>query len=272
MTIIIFSLLNLNLSSATNPLNLVKEWTDADMNLLDETGASINRLFLFYADWCSACRRYKPQFHKFAPKLPPSVEIIQINLDKAPLLGSRFRISHLPSLFHQLDADFRKADTFQGNLDKYFEAEAWQGVATMGPLSPPKIRKYESSSHPKTLSSIYKSIERLGVSVSTFVILFSTLLLFIAFFIIWCIWLYTDYKLNSHNFTKEAVKERIKFLRQQPQYRDEFGEDELSEKDDNGNESDSESESESESSEDENEISETAPLRGRRSSLKNRLK
>ena len=268
MTIIIFSLLNLNLSSATNPLNLVKEWTDADMNLLDETGASINRLFLFYADWCSACRRYKPQFHKFAPKLPPSVEIIQINLDKAPLLGSRFRISHLPSLFHQLDADFRKADTFQGNLDKYFEAEAWQGVATMGPLSPPKIRKYESSSHPKTLSSIYKSIESLGVSVSTFVILFSTLLLFIAFFIIWCIWLYTDYKLNSHNFTKEAVKERIKFLRQQPQYRDEFGEDEFSEKDDSGNESDSESES----SEDENEISETAPLRGRRSSLKNRLK
>lgn len=254
--------------------NVIKEWTDDQMSLLDES-TGINRIYLIYADWCGACRRFKPKFTQITPKLvqlspSPPLEIVQINLDKAPLIGSRFRISHLPSLFHQMDGEFRKIDGFRENLDKYFLEKAWSGLPTMGPLSPPRGRTAAAAAKgapPKKLSSITDSIESLGVTVPTFVLLSSTSLLFISFFLIWCIWLYTDYKLNAHNFTDEAIKERIKFLKTQPEFRDQFDLSELDEKDDSGEESDTETEPEPETSSDE-----TVPLRGRRSSVKNRLK
>lgn len=253
------------LSSLISASNVINEWTDDQLTRLDESGPEINRLFLIYADWCGACRRYKPKLHQIAPKLvqlsPSPLEIIQINLDKAPLIGSRLRISHLPSLFHQIDGEFRKLDTFKESLDKYFEEKLWIGSPSMGPLSPPRGRSPTGAPNKKSSSSITEYIENLGVSVPVFVLLSSTFLLFISLFVIWCVWLYTDYKLNAHNFTDEAIKERIKFLRTQPEFRDEFDVSDFEEK-----ESDTETESEPETSD------ETAPLRGRRSSIKNRLK
>lgn len=247
--------------------NVIKEWTDQQINLLDETGTHINRLYLIYADWCGACRRYKPKLNEITPKLvqlsPSPLEIIHINLDKSPLIGSRFRISHLPTVFHQIDGEFRKLDTFKEKLDKYFETKAWIGTPTMGPLSPPR-GKTPPGAPRKRSNTITEYIENLGVSVPVFVLLSSSLLLFLTLFVIWCVWLYTDYKLNAHNFTDEAIKERIKFLRTQPEFRDEFDLSELEEKDDSGEESDTETEPET--------SDEAAPLRGRRSSIKNRLK
>lgn len=254
--------------------NVIKEWTDDQMALLDES-SGINRIYLIYADWCGACRRFKPKFTQITPKLvqlsPSPLEIVQINLDKAPLIGSRFRISHLPSLFHQMDGEFRKIDGFRENLDKYFHDKAWSGMPTMGTLSPPRDKTTAAAkgAPPKKSSSITDFIESLGVTVPTFVLLSSTSLLFIALFLIWCIWLYTDYKLNAHNFTDEAIKERIKFLKTQPEFRDQFDLSELDEKDDSGAESDTETETEPETSSDE---TVPVPLRGRRSSIKNRLK
>lgn len=250
--------------------NSVQEWTDDQLDRLNENDPQINRLFLVYAEWCGACRRYKPKLHQSVPKLvqlsPSPLEIIQINLDKSPLIGSRFRVSHLPSVFHQIGGEFRKIDTFKEKLEVYFEKKIWVGTPTMGPLSPPRSKQSPSNTKKSSSSnSISAFIADLGVSLPVFVLLSSTLLLFIVFFIIWCIWLYTDYKLNAHNFTDEAIKERIKFLRTQPEFRDEFGGSDLDSKEDSGEESDTETDNESE-------VNETKPLRGRRSSIKNRLK
>lgn len=251
--------------------NVIKEWTDHQLSLLDET-TGINRIYLVYADWCSACRRFKPKLNQITPKLvqlsPSPLEIIHINLDKAPLIGSRFRISHLPSLFHQIDGEFRKLDNYRDNLDKYFEDKVWIGSPTMGPLSPPRDKTATTKGAPnKTSKSITEFIEKLDLTVPTFVLLSSTCLLFISFFVIWCVWLYTDYKLNAHNFTEEAIKESIKFLKTQPEFRDQFDLSELEEKEDSGEESDTETEQETCTS-----SNETVPLRGRRSIIKNRLK
>lgn len=252
--------------------NVFHDWTDEQLERLDDSSAEVNRLILVYADWCGACRRFKPKLQQSIPKLvqisPSPLEIVQINLDKAPLMGSRLRVSHLPTLYHQIGGEFRKLDTFKENLESYFEKKLWVGIPTMGPLSPARgIKQPADKSKNSSGFTITGFIDDLGISLPAFVLLVSTLFMFITFFVIWCVWLYTDYKLNAHNFTEEAVKERIKFLRKQPEFRDEFGGPEFDSKEDSGNESDTETESDSESMR-----SETRPLRGRRSSIKNRLK
>lgn len=69
----------------------------------------------------------------------------------------------------------------------------------------------------------------------------SMLAMIVVLFAIWIVWLYTDYKLNGHRLTEEAVQERIRLLRRMEN--EEFGKDRDSEEDeDNGNESDKESE------------------------------
>lgn len=263
---LIISLFSLISATSSN----VEDWTDDHLARVDEFAPEINRLYLFYADWCGACRRYKPKFLEAAEKifkLNPEVKLIKINLDKAPQLGSRFRISHLPSVFHQIGEEFRKVDVFQGNLETFIERKAWIGTSTMGQLSPPRGRTEPTRRGKKGPFSIQKYIEDLGVSMPVFILLASSLLIFITLFIVWCIWLYTDYKLNAHNFTEEAIKERIKFLKTQPEFAGEFGSDFEEEKDDSGEESDTETEPEPDTD------NENAPLRrGRRSSLKNRLK
>jgi thiol-disulfide isomerase/thioredoxin len=254
---------------------LIKEWTDDQIALLDESSSEINRIYFIYADWCGACRRFKPKFSQIIPKLvqlsPSPLEIIQIDLDKAHLLSSRFRISHLPSLFHQIGGEFRKIDSYRENLDKYFEEKAWIGIPTMGPLSLPrdKISKAPKGAPQKKLvHSVTEYIDSLGVTFPTFLLLSSSCLLFIAFFVIWCVWLYTDYKLNAHNFTDEAIKERIKFLKTQPEFRDQFDLSEVEDKDESGEESDTtQTQTEPETS-----LDDSTPLRGRRSIVKNRLK
>ena len=269
----------------------VQDWTDEDLLRIDTATPNTHRIILFYADWCGACRRYKPKFAKTVPKLPAlspyPLEIIQIDLDKGAGLGSRFRISHLPSLFHQSaeDGKFRKIDGFKEDLEGYFGGKLWGGVNPMGALNPPRNKKVDSKSSSNPKFNLIKSIQDTGIPIPLFVLLFSTLLLFIVFFFIWCIWLYTDNKLNAHNFTDEAVKERIKFLRTLPEFEEEFEEDV-----DSGEESDTESEVESgsgsgsgsgsesesgsgsESGESRENKTETVSLRGRRLGIKNRLK
>ena len=167
-----------------------------------------------------------------------------------------------------MNGEFRKIDAYRENLDNYFKDKAWSEIPSMGPLSPSRNKSStgaKGAPSKKSSSTIIDFIESLGISVSSFILLSSTCLLFIAFFVIWCVWLYTDYKLNAHNFTEEAIKERIKFLKTQPEFRDQFDLSELEEKDDSGEESDTETEPETGNDE-------SAPLRGRRSSIKNRLK
>lgn len=265
----------------------IQEWTDDNLAKVDEMSPEINRIYLFYADWCGACNRYKPKFLEAAGKIfkiDPNLQIIKINLDKAPKLGSRFRISHLPSVYHQIGEEFRKVDVFQGNLETFVEKKAWIGTSAMGPLSPVKGRNEPSRRGNPGSVTIQKYVDDLGISMSVFIIFTSSILLFITLFIIWCIWLYTDYKLNSHRFTDEAIKERIKFLRKQPEFKDEFAsEEDEEEKDSSGNESDSESESYSKSepepksepesdSESKAESKPKTSIRGRRTTIKNRFK
>lgn len=90
--------------------------------------------------------------------------------------------------------------------------------------------------------NLVKWVESKGVSMPAFIMAVSMMAMIVVLFAIWIVWLYTDYKLNGHRLTEEAVKERIRLLRKMEN--EEFGKDHDSdeEDEDSGNESDSESE------------------------------
>lgn len=80
----------------------IKDWTDSDLQDFESRPMIADRLYLFYADWCSACRNFKPVFEKKIAEVRskiPELEVIRVNLDAAPLLSRKFKISHLPTVF-----------------------------------------------------------------------------------------------------------------------------------------------------------------------------
>lgn len=80
----------------------IKDWTDSDLQDFESRPMNADRLYLFYADWCSACRNFKPVFEKKIAEVRskiPELEVIRVNLDAAPLLSRKFKISHLPTVF-----------------------------------------------------------------------------------------------------------------------------------------------------------------------------
>jgi thiol-disulfide isomerase/thioredoxin len=246
------------------------EWTDKELDKMDENGPEINRLFLIYANWCGACRRYKPKLDHVSPNLlksVPNLEIIRVNLDNAPLLGSRLRVSHLPSLYHQLGGDFRKVGAYQDKLENYFQEKLWTKTPLMGRLSPPRGKGAPQAKNDSPFSFEKFIKEDLNTTVPVFLLLAGVCGFLIAMVVIWFIWLYTDYKLNAHNFTEEGVRKRIKELRNHPDFKDQFDDFDTS-KEDSGEESDSESGSENKLDGD----AEPLIRRGRRASIKNQLK
>lgn len=220
-------------------LSRLSEWTDAELNKLDadplqEAGKEVERIFMFYADWCSACRRYKPNFiRQISVEIPlcPAAnqyEFIQINLDKAPQMARRFHISHIPAIYHQTGGEFRKIDRsdYLSNLKGFIENESFKQLPLLT-LSDPSSRfgqDQDSTGKNKKgfnlqvfLSNLLKD---LNISPLTLVFLLSTVFLILAFLLICAVWLYTDYKLNAHHLTDEGVRKRIKMLRKQGEWHD----------------------------------------------------
>ena len=79
----------------------IVDWTDADLASF-ESRSSADRFYLFYADWCGACKRFKPEFEAALEQVfknHPQLQVIRVNLDKAPIFSKTLKVSHLPSLF-----------------------------------------------------------------------------------------------------------------------------------------------------------------------------
>lgn len=52
----------------------------------------------FWAPWCGPCRAMAPALDRAAEKLSPDVRVVKVNIDEAPALASRLRISAVPTL------------------------------------------------------------------------------------------------------------------------------------------------------------------------------
>jgi thioredoxin 2 len=52
----------------------------------------------FWAPWCGPCRVMTPQFERAAAILEPDLRLVKVNIDEAPALAQRFRVSGIPAL------------------------------------------------------------------------------------------------------------------------------------------------------------------------------
>jgi thioredoxin 2 len=52
----------------------------------------------FWAPWCGPCRAMAPALERAAETLSPQVRVVKVNIDEAPALASRLRVSAVPTL------------------------------------------------------------------------------------------------------------------------------------------------------------------------------
>ncbi len=52
----------------------------------------------FYADWCGPCVQQTPILEKWAKAKGDAVEVVRLDVDKAPAVASRYGIMSIPTL------------------------------------------------------------------------------------------------------------------------------------------------------------------------------
>ncbi|MEZ5103115.1 MAG: thioredoxin [Draconibacterium sp.] len=52
----------------------------------------------FYADWCGPCKQMPPILKEIKSEFKENVRIIKVNVDKNPIIASRYHIRNIPTL------------------------------------------------------------------------------------------------------------------------------------------------------------------------------
>lgn len=52
----------------------------------------------FYADWCGPCKQMPPILKDVKSELKENVRIIKVNVDKNPVIASRYQIRSIPTV------------------------------------------------------------------------------------------------------------------------------------------------------------------------------
>ena len=60
-------------------------------------GATEPVLIDFYADWCGPCRVMEPVIHELGHELSGRAKVIQVDVDEAADLASRFEVRSIPN-------------------------------------------------------------------------------------------------------------------------------------------------------------------------------
>jgi thioredoxin 1 len=103
----------------------------------------------FYADWCPACRAFKPTVEEVEAKYP-NVKVIRLNVDEQKDITKAFKISSIPSLFF-FDKDGNFIESTTGGLASEKLQEEFNKISTGGDSLPvTNNKKEEAVTEPKT--------------------------------------------------------------------------------------------------------------------------
>ncbi len=72
----------------------------------------------FWAPWCGPCRMIAPILEKIADATTGQAVVAKVNVDEAPGVASRFRVSSIPTLLFFKDGEVREQVVgLQGEAD-----------------------------------------------------------------------------------------------------------------------------------------------------------
>lgn len=73
----------------------------------------------FFAPWCPPCRESEAEYLQFAKKLGPHVKVGVVNVDKSPVLSTRYEVFGLPSVLVFRNGQLMKRITGQKTAEQY---------------------------------------------------------------------------------------------------------------------------------------------------------
>lgn len=103
-------------------LQLSMEQLSRSLNVTDESfdmevfGSSLPVVVDCWAPWCGPCRVVEPVLDQLAQTYRGRAKIVKLNLDENPLIGSRYAITRVPTMF--LVKNGKIVDTLSGALQK----------------------------------------------------------------------------------------------------------------------------------------------------------
>jgi thioredoxin 1 len=80
-----------------NRMNDIIELEDQTFDR-EVTQADVPVLVDFYAPWCGPCRMLAPVLDALAPRFAGRVKFAKVNVDRAPGLAMRYRVTGVPTL------------------------------------------------------------------------------------------------------------------------------------------------------------------------------
>jgi thioredoxin 1 len=99
--------------ASANVLNLNDNNFDSEINK-----GSTPILVDFWAPWCGPCRMIAPVLDKIADAMAGQAIVAKVNVDEAPGVASRFRVSSIPTLLFFKDGEVREQVVgLQGEAD-----------------------------------------------------------------------------------------------------------------------------------------------------------
>lgn len=99
--------------ASANVLQLTDSNFDAEIN---KGGTPV--LVDFWAPWCGPCRMIAPIIDKIADSTVGQAVVAKVNVDEAPGVASRFRVSSIPTLLFFKDGEVREQVVgLQGEAD-----------------------------------------------------------------------------------------------------------------------------------------------------------
>jgi thioredoxin 1 len=84
-------------------------------------------VFFFFAEWCPACRAFKPTLEQIEAKYP-GVKVLRMNVDEQKDLTKTFKVTSIPTLF-LFDKDGKFVESTTGGLAEDKLAKEFEKIA-----------------------------------------------------------------------------------------------------------------------------------------------